>query len=163
MTVRLIRTDKNGTKYFEDTCCPKCGGSGYIYEYAHVEGGVCFQCGGSGWYLTHWKEMTPEYEAKLQARRDARNAKKEAEFNAHIAEHYNALGLNENGHAFAVMGNTFEHKDQLKALGARFNGAWWYFANPSRAGTPLKWKLQATLTRTSAKTACAGVRSAAMK
>ena len=40
MTVSLIRTDKNGTKYFEDTCCPKCNGYGYIYEYAHVEGGV---------------------------------------------------------------------------------------------------------------------------
>lgn len=127
---RLIRIDKNGTKYFENTTCPKCFGRGYIDCYAHVEGGVCFQCNGSGWYLTHRKVMTPEYEAKLQARRDARNAAKEAEFNAHIAEHYNALGLNENGHAFAVMGNTFEHKDQLKALGARFNGAWWYFANP---------------------------------
>lgn len=128
---RLIRIDKNGTKYFENTTCPKCFGRGYIDCYAHVEGGVCFQCNGSGWYLTHRKVMTPEYEAKLQARRDARNAAKEAEFNAHIAEHYNALGLNENGHAFAVMGNnTFEHKDQLKALSARFNGVWWYFANP---------------------------------
>lgn len=128
--VKLVRTDKNGTKYFESNICPKCCGTGYINGYEHVEGGVCFKCMGSGCYLTHWKEMTPEYEAKLQARRDAINAKKEAEFNAHIAEHYKALGLNENGHAFAVMGNTFEHKDRLKALGARFNGVWWYFANP---------------------------------
>lgn len=28
MGKRLIRTDKNGTKYWENDDCPKCGGSG---------------------------------------------------------------------------------------------------------------------------------------
>lgn len=28
--------------------CPKCGGSGHIDMYNHVDGGICFYCGGSG-------------------------------------------------------------------------------------------------------------------
>ena len=30
------------------TSCSRCGGSGTLREYSHVEGGVCFKCGGSG-------------------------------------------------------------------------------------------------------------------
>ena len=28
--------------------CEKCGGSGYLSQYRHVENGVCFKCGGEG-------------------------------------------------------------------------------------------------------------------
>lgn len=28
--------------------CPKCGGSGYLPKYHHIENGICFQCGGEG-------------------------------------------------------------------------------------------------------------------
>lgn len=28
--------------------CIRCGGSGYLPQYRHVEGGTCFRCGGSG-------------------------------------------------------------------------------------------------------------------
>lgn len=28
--------------------CPKCGGSGHISQFNHVEAGVCFQCRGTG-------------------------------------------------------------------------------------------------------------------
>ena len=28
--------------------CPKCGGSGYISHFSHVDNGVCFECMGSG-------------------------------------------------------------------------------------------------------------------
>lgn len=28
--------------------CTRCGGTGYLSEYSHVEGGVCFSCGGTG-------------------------------------------------------------------------------------------------------------------
>ena len=31
-----------------DDVCIRCGGTGYLPEYNHVEGGVCFSCGGSG-------------------------------------------------------------------------------------------------------------------
>ena len=45
---KLIKTDRNGTKYWDESNCPKCGGKGKIYYYAHVEGGICFKCGGTG-------------------------------------------------------------------------------------------------------------------
>ena len=28
--------------------CPRCGGSGYLPQYSHVEHGICFKCGGEG-------------------------------------------------------------------------------------------------------------------
>ena len=28
--------------------CPRCGGSGYLPQYKHVEHGICFKCGGEG-------------------------------------------------------------------------------------------------------------------
>ena len=31
-----------------DDVCMRCGGTGYLPEYNHVEGGVCFSCDGSG-------------------------------------------------------------------------------------------------------------------
>lgn len=36
----MSRTDK--------TPCPRCGGSGYIPRFKHVEGGICFRCKGEG-------------------------------------------------------------------------------------------------------------------
>ena len=130
MGVRLIRTDKNGTKYYEDDRCPRCGGRGYIECYKHVEAGMCFQCQGSGFGLTKWKEYTPEYQAILDARREAREQKKAAEFNADRASYYKALGLAENGHAFVVLAKTKGRSEELKAAHARFNGAWWFFNHP---------------------------------
>ena len=31
--------------------CPKCGGSGKLYQFRHVSGGVCFRCNGAR-YIT---------------------------------------------------------------------------------------------------------------
>lgn len=28
--------------------CDRCGGSGYLPQYSHVENGICFKCGGEG-------------------------------------------------------------------------------------------------------------------
>lgn len=28
--------------------CPKCGGAGYLSQFAYHKGGECFQCGGTG-------------------------------------------------------------------------------------------------------------------
>ena len=85
MTKLLVKTDKNGTKYFQEDCkCWKCGGSG-IYEWGAVinghcqYSGVCYSCGGSGVVTVKTKEYTPEHEAKLQAQSEKREAKREAE------------------------------------------------------------------------------------
>ena len=80
----LIRTDRNGTKYYEGMIsCDRCDGKGiYIIGVCNgrpvpswVDNGVCFKCGGTGKVEGKWKEYTPEYEAKLEARRKARHEK----------------------------------------------------------------------------------------
>lgn len=66
-----IRTDKNGTKYYSDCTCKRCGGGGYIDAYKYNDGGVCFGCFGSGVSEkpSVVKEYTPEYKAKLDTKR----------------------------------------------------------------------------------------------
>ncbi len=41
-----LRNDHYGSGQFEGICT-RCGGTGYLSEYSHVEAGVCFACGGS--------------------------------------------------------------------------------------------------------------------
>lgn len=33
--------------------CPKCGGTGYIQAFAHIQNGVCFWCEGTGRFDVH--------------------------------------------------------------------------------------------------------------
>lgn len=120
----LVRTDKNGTKYWVENKCPKCGGSGYLSCYGHVEGGVCFKCDGSGWFPHTWKEYTPEYAAKLADRRLAKARAKSDEVNKEL---FRKLGMNEDGKAWVVVGNTYEIKDQLKEAGAKYGVIGWHF------------------------------------
>lgn len=91
----LIRVDRNGTKYFEGLVeCDRCGGKGIYYIGVRngqplpswVDNGVCFKCGGSGKVAGKWKEYTPEYEAKLEARRKAKAEKWEKEHAEEIAK-----------------------------------------------------------------------------
>lgn len=85
---KLIKTDKNGTKYYEGYVpCTRCNGEGvYIIGIRNnrpllspVDSGICFKCGGSGKQLGKWKEYTPEYEAKLEERRRKRAEKQALE------------------------------------------------------------------------------------
>lgn len=90
----LIRIDRNGTKYYDgDIECDRCGGKGIYYTGvcngqlvpSWVDHGVCFKCGGSGKVHGKWKEYTPEYAAKLEARRKAKAEKWEQEHAEEIA------------------------------------------------------------------------------
>lgn len=122
----LLKVDKNGTKYWMDDTCPKCGGSGYIDGYWMIDGGICFKCGGNGKGEQKWKEYTPEYAAKLEAKRIAKAKAKAPETNAKF---FKSIGFSENGEAWVVVGvNTFEAKDALKEAGARFDSnIGWHF------------------------------------
>ena len=125
MTAYLIKTDKNGTKYWKDDVCPKCNGSGYINYYSHVAAGVCFLCGGSGFHTTTWKEMTPEYAQKLA---DKRLAKMRAKADERNKNFFKSIGFSEDGKAWVVAGKTYEIKEQLKEAGAKFcAGIGWHF------------------------------------
>lgn len=119
----LIRIDRNGTKYWDEDECPKCAGTGYVWS--TVDGGRCWKCNASGIYHRTIKEYTPEHEAKLAERRLAKYRKQAPEKNARFFERY---GLDTEGTAWAVCGNTYSIKEELKAEGARFNYVYgWHF------------------------------------
>ena len=121
----LERIDRNNTHYYTDTRCPKCGGTGYIPGYEHVEGGVCFMCGGSGRGSRQVIVRTEEYNKKLVEARLAKARKTAGERNA---KYLKSRGFSAEGLAWVVMGNTFEIKDQLKAAGARWDNTFgWHF------------------------------------
>ena len=125
MTQKLIKIDKNGTKYWQDDCCPRCGGTGRLPEFERVNDGVCFLCGGSGIHESTWKEYTAEYRKILDDRRRARALKKSAEYNQKFLAD---KGFSEDGRTWLVMGNTYGIKDELKSAGARFNNLLlWHF------------------------------------
>lgn len=121
----LIRTDRNGTKYWNVTeTCPRCGGRG-DYILGSTNYGICFQCRGSGVHEYTWKEYTPEHEAELEARRQKKAEAKLAISKAHEDEtkKYNMLyeGFSEDGVGYIHYGDTYKAKSVLKQGGARWN------------------------------------------
>lgn len=121
----LDRIDRNNTHYYTSTRCPKCGGTGYLSYYNHVEGGVCFLCGGTGRYGTKVLVRTIEYQNKLNAQR-LEKARRTA--GARNAEYLRRQGFSADGKTWVVMGNTYEIKDQLKAAGCKWNNEFgWHF------------------------------------
>ena len=83
---RLIRTDRNGTKYYEGVVtCPRCGGAGGA-DCWKATGWTCYQCGGEGKVAESWVERTPEYEEKLRLARVARAEKRRAYEEANAEE-----------------------------------------------------------------------------
>lgn len=121
----LDRIDRNNTHYYTDTRCPKCGGTGYLSYYNHVEGGVCFLCGGTGRYGTKVLVRTIEYQNKLNEQR-LEKARRTA--GARNAEYLRRQGFSADGKTWVVMGNTYEIKDQLKAAGCKWNPEFgWHF------------------------------------
>lgn len=68
----LIKIDKNGSKHWEGMVkCDRCGGQGSADAWKYT-GYTCYKCGGTGQVYMKWIERTPEYEAKLAARRAAK-------------------------------------------------------------------------------------------
>lgn len=125
----LTRVDRNGTHYYVDHKCPKCGGTGNLPYYAHVEGGTCFLCGGSGYYDTSIIVRREEYAHELAEKRLARARKAAPAKNAAFLK---AEGFSEDGKTYVVLGETYAIRDELKAAGAKFNHSLgWHFAAPN--------------------------------
>ena len=93
----LIKTDKNGTQYWNTLVpCDRCGGDG-VYKWGAMisrmgcapvpqYSGTCFKCNGAGKVWEIVKEYTPEYRAKLDAANEKRKAKQRAKWEAERAE-----------------------------------------------------------------------------
>ena len=121
----LVRTDRNGTKYWLiSETCPHCGGRG-DYVQGGMNFGTCFQCGGSGIYEYTWKEYTPEHEAELEAKRlkraEARLAINEAKQAEAVKLNMTHEGFNADGIGFIHYGNTYKAKEALKNGGAKWH------------------------------------------
>ena len=136
----LTKTDRNGTKYWRIIeTCPRCGGRG-DYILGGLNYGTCFQCGGTRKHEYTFKEYTPEYEAKLEARRQAKAAKVAEERARYEAEHADEIeaenrriiearyadnGCGKDGIGYVLTGNTFPVKDQIRRNGGRWiYGRW---------------------------------------
>lgn len=140
-----VKTDKNGTKYYHDYTCPRCAGAGFCDKWINT-GRVCFECGGTGKRFNPKlvKEYTPEYWAKLEARRQAKAAKeaevrakyaeehaeeiaaKQAEENRRIMEfRFSEMGCGKDGIGYVLTGKTYNHKDEIKKNGGKWiYGVW---------------------------------------
>lgn len=124
----LTKVDRNNTHHYTSIRCPKCGGTGYIDYYNHVDGGVCFLCGGTGKHPTQMVVRTVEYQKKLNDKRLEKARKTAGERNA---KYLHTMGFSEDGKAWLVMGSTYEIKDQLKAAHCRWDPYFsWHFDHP---------------------------------
>lgn len=92
---KLIKIDRNGSKHYEGLVeCDRCGGRGYYAIAVHNmqpvlsphDGGVCWKCHGAGKVRSKWIERTPEYQAKLDAKRRAKREAEQAKWDAEKAK-----------------------------------------------------------------------------
>jgi len=91
----LVKVDRNNSKHYVGIVnCDRCGGRGWYaigvhngqLVPSHVDNAVCYKCHGAGKVESKWIERTPEYQAKLDARRAYKEAKRQAEIEARNAE-----------------------------------------------------------------------------
>lgn len=91
----LIKIDRNGSKHYRGMVeCDRCQGRGLFATgtcngelvISHVDNGVCWKCHGVGKVLKKWIERTPEYQAKLDAKREAREAAKREAWEKELRE-----------------------------------------------------------------------------
>ena len=135
----LVKVDRNGTEYWANYTCPRCGGAGGSDKWQFT-GWTCYECGGTGKSARPhiYKKYTPEYEAKLNERRAKRAAKKLAEAEAKAGETRAKWLANnqfdENGNTYIVVGDTYAVKDALKALGAKYDSFLGWHINHAISG-----------------------------
>ena len=126
-----VRTDRNGTDYYDVVCkCAKCRGTGRLECFMHISNGICFDCDGAGVRHVEDKVYTPEYLEKKRIRDEKKFLKQAAErLESENKKTFSRLGLNEEGIAYVVLGDTYEIRNELKTEGAKFNYfLGWHFA-----------------------------------
>ena len=128
--LQYFKTDKNGTRYYYDWTCPRCGGAGGSDNWAYT-GWTCYECGGTGKALKPQivKEYTEEYRAILDERNAKRHAKENAEREAKAEQQLEAdkakflekNGFNKDGYTYIFLGDTYPIKDKIKSAGGKFD------------------------------------------
>lgn len=115
--------------------CSRCGGSGRIGYFSHIDKGICFLCRGDGtWRKDVRAYSQKEYEA-MERRKQRAAEKKERELeekrkNAQT-KWFAANGFTEEGVTYILAGNTFSIKDELKARGWKYNDTFkWHGSEP---------------------------------
>lgn len=147
MELQYFKTDKNGTKYYYDFTCPRCGGAGYSDKWYRT-GSMCYECGGTGKRRNPKivKEYTPEYQAKLNARRQAKAKANEPteqelaelkrlndESKARMLENlYGEYGCDSHGHGYAYIGNTYKYRQILREAGGKWLQTFQMWVCPQR-------------------------------
>lgn len=130
-----VKTDKNGTKYYHDYTCPRCGGAGGSDKW-HFTGWTCYECGGSGMARKPAviKEYTPEYRAKLDAAAAKRHEKKVAQARlenvAKQGEWKQKEGFVNDLIYVSTIKDTYSIKSQAKAAGGKYRWFGWIFSEP---------------------------------
>lgn len=129
---------KDGKQYITVKMrCPRCGGSG-IYG-GYIENGRCFRCGGCGYEKKVVRIYTESEYAALERQKEKARERKEQERQQareegirRRHEYIVKFGFDEDENVYVVYGgDTFAIKDQLKAMGAKFNNRLkWYFSAP---------------------------------
>ena len=123
--LHLVKIDRNNTHYYVDSRCPKCGGTGFLHEYAYIDGGVCYKCLGTGNGHRTITVRTEEYRNKMEERRHKKLKKEAPAFNK---AQLNKMGFSDDGVMWLVMGDTYSIKDTLKAAGAHYSQLFgWHF------------------------------------
>lgn len=99
--------------------CGRCGGTGRLQCYSHVQGGVCFQCNGACYFTKSYKLRSLEEAEKLQAKYRAKKEKEEQVKRAKLMEEfmnkYDSLT-----DMYVVYKNSYDNKDYLKSIGYKF-------------------------------------------
>jgi hypothetical protein len=143
--LQYVRTDRNGTKIYHDINCSRCCGHGKLERWSHT-GKYCWECGGTGKRPNPKvvKVYTPEYQAVLDARREAREAKRLAEnpppsleeqkrlADEARANAWESIGFQRDGTGYIHAGNTYPHKDTLYRAGGRWNAYLRAYIAPKR-------------------------------
>lgn len=118
--------------------CSRCGGSGH-YAYNPIDGTRCFRCGGSGEEVHEVRWYTDKERAAMD-----RAANKKVEAKAKKIQEREAYKHTPEGNGFtngfviAILGNTYEIKDELKEAGAKYtSGLGWHF--DSNEKVPVKY------------------------
>lgn len=118
--------EKDGKLYITiEEKCDKCGGSGRIEYFSHIDSGICYLCKGCGILRKDVRVYSQkEYEA-MEKRNQRETEKRERELeekrrNAK-SKWFSLNGFTEDGITYILVGNTFSIKDELKEKGWKYN------------------------------------------